>query len=49
AVGTKRQYDVGFNFWPHENVVLKIDGQFQSNQGGAEELDGVNLGLGFIF
>ena len=49
AGGTKRQYDIGFNFWPHENVVLKIDGQFQSNQGGAEELDGVNLGLGFIF
>lgn len=47
--GTKRQYDIGFNFWPHENVVLKIDGQFQSNQGGEPELDGVNLGLGFSF
>ena len=49
AGGTQRQYDIGFNFWPHENVVLKIDGQFQHNQGGAAELDGVNLGLGFSF
>lgn len=49
AGGTKRQYDVGFNFWPHENVVLKLDGQFQRNKGGAGEFDGVNLGLGFTF
>jgi hypothetical protein len=48
AGGTQRQYDIGFNFWPHENVVLKIDGQFQHNKGG-DELDGVNLGLGFSF
>lgn len=47
--GTMRQYDVGFNFWPHENVVLKVDGQFQRNDNGAAELDGVNLGLGFDF
>lgn len=47
--GTMRQYDVGLNFWPHENVVLKLDGQFQRNDNGAPELDGVNLGLGFQF
>ncbi len=47
--GTMRQYDVGLNIWPHENVVLKIDGQFQRNDNGAPELDGVNFGLGFNF
>ena len=47
--GTMRQYDVGLNYWPHENVVLKLDGQFQRNGNGAPELDGVNLGLGFQF
>ena len=47
--GTMRQYDVGLNIWPHENVVLKVDGQFQRNDNGAPELDGVNLGLGFNF
>ncbi|MBW2725449.1 MAG: porin [Deltaproteobacteria bacterium] len=47
--GTMRQYDVGLNFWPHEGVVLKLDGQFQRNDNGAPELDGVNLGLGFAF
>jgi len=49
AGGTMRQYDVGFNFWPHEQVVLKVDGQFQRNDGGAPELDGVNLGIGLSF
>jgi len=47
--GTKRQYDVGFNYWPHQRVVLKLDGQFQRNDNGTPELDGVNLGLGFNF
>ncbi len=47
--GTMRQYDVGFNFWPHEQVVLKVDGQFQRNDNGAAELDGVNIGMGFNF
>jgi hypothetical protein len=47
--GTMRQYDVGLNFWPHESVVLKLDGQFQRNDNGAPELDGVNLGIGFDF
>lgn len=46
---TMRQYDVGFNVWPHENVVLKVDGQFQRNDNGSPELDGVNFGLGFNF
>ncbi|MCP5044140.1 MAG: porin, partial [bacterium] len=47
--GTMRQYDVGFNFWPHQQLVLKVDGQFQRNDNGAAELDGVNFGLGFNF
>jgi hypothetical protein len=47
--GTQRQYDVGFNYWPHQRVVLKLDGQFQRNDNGSPELDGVNLGLGFNF
>ncbi len=42
----KKQTDVGVNYWPHENVVLKFDVQRQS---GAANTDGFNLGLGYQF
>ena len=50
--GTDTQYDqidVGFNYWPHENVVLKVDYQDQSAPNGENEYDGINLGVGYQF
>ena len=42
----KKQKDFGFNYWPHENVVVKFDIQRQS---GAVNDDGFNLGVGYMF
>lgn len=42
----KKQEDFGFNYWPHENVVMKVDFQRQS---GAVNDDGFNLGVGYMF
>ncbi len=42
----KNQTNIGVNFWPHENVVLKADLQAQ---GGAASDDGFNLGVGYQF
>ena len=42
--------NVGANWWPTENVVFKIDGQWEkasANTRGTQ--DGFNLGLGFQF
>jgi len=44
---SKSQTDIGFNYWPHENVVLKADYQAQNNAAG--DLDGFNLGVGYQF
>ena len=44
----KSQTDVGFNYWPHENVVLKADVQTQNNDSDSN-LDGFNLGIGYQF
>jgi len=41
------QTDVGFNYWPHENVVLKADYQSQNDVAG--NFDGFNLGVGYQF
>lgn len=41
-----KQVDVGMNFWPHEDVVLKLDVQKQS---GAANDDGFNMGVGYQF
>ncbi len=41
------QTDVGFNYWPHEDVVVKFDYQAQNDDAGNE--DGFNLGLGYQF
>ena len=41
-----RQTDVGINWWPHKDVVLKADYQ---NQDNAADNDGFNLGIGYRF
>jgi hypothetical protein len=48
ADSEKEQWDIGLNWWPHEQVVLKADYQFQDNENG-EEQDGFNLGVGYEF
>lgn len=44
---SKSQTDVGFNYWPHEDVVIKADYQAQNDVAG--NFDGVNLGIGYQF
>lgn len=44
----KKQIDVGVNFWPHPDVVLKADYQQQDNDNGQDQ-DGFNLGVGYQF
>ena len=41
----KDQTNVGFNYWPHPDVVLKADWQDHSDAGS----DGFNLGVGYQF
>ena len=43
----EKQTDAGFNYWPHENVVIKAD--YQAQNDAVENLDGFNLGLGYQF
>lgn len=40
------RWDVGFNWWPHQNVVFKFD--YQNEENGSDN-DGFNLGLGYQF
>ena len=42
----KQQTNIGVNFWPHEDVVIKVDIQQQS---GVIDDDGFNLGVGYQF
>lgn len=42
----KSQASVGFNYWPHRNVVIKFDVQ---DQGKSVDNDGFNIGLGYQF
>lgn len=44
-----QQSDIGVNFWPHRDVVVKLDYQDQSVPGGQNEYDGINLGIGYQF
>ena len=47
AASTKQdQTNVGLNFWPVAQVVLKLDVQEQGDNGAA---DGFNLGVGYMF
>jgi len=43
----KAQTDIGFNYWPHEDVVFKADYQMQNDDAG--DFDGINLGVGYQF
>lgn len=43
------QSDFGVNYWPHPDVVVKLDYQNQRAPVGQNELDGFNLGLGYQF
>lgn len=40
------QTSVGFNYWPHRNVVVKFDVQ---DQGKSADDDGFNVGIGYQF
>lgn len=44
----KQQLDVGVNYWPHPDVVIKADYQQQDNDDGKNQ-DGFNLGVGYQF
>jgi hypothetical protein len=44
-----KQMDVGVNYWPHPDVVVKVDYQNQKSPTGKDELDGVNVGIGYQF
>ena len=44
---SEEQTNVGFNYWPQENVVLKADYQAQNDIAG--NYDGINLGIGYQF
>ena len=41
-------FDLGVNYWPHPNVVLKADVQFADPANGADD-ETVNLGFGYMF
>jgi len=41
------QTDFGLNYWPHENVVVKVDYQIRDKAGTND--DGFNLGVGYQF
>ncbi|MEN8171094.1 MAG: porin [Pseudomonadota bacterium] len=44
-----QQTDLGVNYWPHQDVVIKLDYQDQSTPTGTSEYDGINLGIGYQF
>jgi len=43
------EWNLGFNYWLEENVVFKLDYQFQDAPSEEKELDGLNLGVGWSF
>ena len=43
------QVDVGVNYWPHPDVVIKADYQIQDAPSGKNEFDGINVGVGYQF
>jgi hypothetical protein len=44
------QFDVGFNWWPHEDVVIKMDYMDRENDSDSDrDLDGFNIGVGYQF
>ena len=45
----KKQVNAGVNYWPHPDVVLKVDVQQQDNEGNSKNDNGFNLGVGYQF
>lgn len=45
----EKQYDVGFNYWPHPDVVLKADVAFVDAPPGGIDDEIINLGIGFTY
>ena len=46
------QWEIGANYWPHEDVVLKVDYRSRdvdSNNSGADDFDAFDLGIGYQF
>jgi hypothetical protein len=43
------EWDVGLNYWLEENVVFKLDYQFQDAPANEKELTGLNLGVGWSY
>lgn len=44
------QVDVGFNWWPHEDVVIKLDYMDRENDNDSDrDVDGFNVGIGYQF
>ena len=49
AADTSNEYfDLGVNYWPHPNIVLKADVQFAQTANGADD-ETLNLGFGYMF
>jgi len=46
--GEKKQVDVGINWWPHPDVVVKADYQRQDNANDQNQ-NGINLAVGYQF
>ncbi|PIR34052.1 MAG: porin [Alphaproteobacteria bacterium CG11_big_fil_rev_8_21_14_0_20_44_7] len=44
-----QQVDIGFNYWPHPDVVLKADMAFLNAPAGGTDDEIANLGVGFAF
>ena len=44
------RFDIGMNYWPHPDLVLKFDAQWEDVDDPVDRvLDGFNLGLGYRF
>lgn len=44
------QWEVGFNYWPHENVVVKFDYRNNENNVNSDlDFDGFDVGFGYQF
>ena len=44
-----KQTDIGVNYWPHEQVVIKLDWMDKDAPSGKADEDGFNLGIGYQF
>ena len=42
-------FDIGVNYWPIDNVVLKADIQFTDYANSAKDEEIINLGVGYQF